>query len=74
MRWVDHVACTEKRRGAYRVYVGKPAGKRSLGNHRYRWQYNIKMGIQEVGWRDVGWIDLAQNRALVNALMNIRDA
>jgi hypothetical protein len=65
MRLAGHVACMENRRGAYRVFVGKPEGKRSLGKHRHRWQDNIKMDIQEVGWGDMDWIDLAQNRALV---------
>ena len=48
MRLAGHVACTEKGKDAYRVHVGKPAGKGSLGNHRHRWQDNIKMGIQEL--------------------------
>jgi len=34
------------------------------------------MGLQEVGWGGMDWIDLAQNRdrwrALVNAAMNLR--
>jgi hypothetical protein len=28
MRWAEHVARLEKRKGAYRVLVGKPQGKR----------------------------------------------
>ena len=36
------------RRVVYRVLVGKPEGKRSLGELRRRWEYNIKMDIQEV--------------------------
>jgi hypothetical protein len=44
-----------------------------LGRPRCRWEYNIKIDLQEVRWR-MGWIDLAQNRlqALVNAVMNLR--
>jgi hypothetical protein len=64
----------EKRRGTYRVFVGKPEGKRSLGKHRHIWQDNIKMDIQEVEWGDMYWTDLAQNRALVNAVTNLRVA
>ena len=30
MRWADHVACKGERRGAYRVFVGRPGGKRPL--------------------------------------------
>jgi hypothetical protein len=39
--------------------VGKLEGKRSLGRPRRRWDVNIKMDIQEVGWRGMDWIDLA---------------
>ena len=37
-----------ERRGVYRVLVGKPEGKRPLGRPRRRWEYNIKMDLQEV--------------------------
>jgi len=38
-------------RGAYRVLEGKPEGKKPLGRPRHRWEDNIKMNLQEVGWR-----------------------
>jgi hypothetical protein len=38
------------RRGAYRILVGRPEGKRSLGKPRRRWENNIKMYLREVGW------------------------
>jgi hypothetical protein len=37
-------------RGVYRVLVGKPVGKRPLGRPRRRWEYNIKMDLQELGY------------------------
>ena len=37
-------------RGVRRVLVGKPEGKRPLGRPRHRWEDNIKMDVQEVGW------------------------
>jgi hypothetical protein len=37
-------------RGAYRVLVGRPEGRRPLGRPRCRWKDNIKMYLQEVGW------------------------
>ena len=37
-------------RGSYRVLVGKAEGKRPLGRPRRRWEDNIKMDLQEVGW------------------------
>jgi hypothetical protein len=63
-------------RGVYRVLVGKPERKRPLGRPRFRWEDNIKMHLQEVGCRGMGWIELAQDRdrwrGLVNAVMNLR--
>ena len=50
MRWVGHVARMGERRGAFRVLVGKPEGKRPLGRPRRRWEDNIRMDPQEVGW------------------------
>jgi len=49
MRWVGHIARMGKRRGVYRVLVGKPEGKRPLRRHRHKWEDNIKMDLQEVG-------------------------
>jgi hypothetical protein len=40
----------EERRGAYGALVGKPEGRRQLGRPRRRWEDNIKMDLQEVGW------------------------
>jgi hypothetical protein len=37
-----------ERRGAYRVLVGKPEGKRQLERPRRRWDDNIKMYLREV--------------------------
>jgi len=47
MRWVGHVARMGKRRGLYRVLVGKPGGKRPLRRHRHRWEDNIKMDLRK---------------------------
>jgi hypothetical protein len=49
MRWVEHVAHMEERRGTYKVLVGKPVRKRSLVRPMQRWVDNIKMDLQEVG-------------------------
>jgi hypothetical protein len=66
----------EQRRGVYRVLVGKPEGKRPLRRPRCRWEDNIKMDLQDVGFGGVDWIELAQNRerrlALVIAVMSLR--
>jgi len=49
MRWAGHVAGIKETRGAYRVLVGKPLGKRPLERPRRRWEDNIKTDLQEVG-------------------------
>jgi len=62
-------------RGIYRVSVGKPEGKRSLGRPRRKWEDNIKLDLQEVGCESMDWIDVDQGRdrcrALVNAVMSL---
>jgi hypothetical protein len=58
-----------EKRNAYRLLEGK----RPLGRW---WVDNIMMDLGEVGWGDVDWIDLAQDRnrwrALVNSVLNLR--
>ena len=54
---LENVARMGERRGVYRVLVGKPTGKRSLGRPRRRWEDNIKMDLMEVGFGGVDWID-----------------
>jgi hypothetical protein len=65
-----------ERRGAYRALMGKPEGRRPLGRPRRRWGNNIKMDLREVGWGDMDWINLAQDRDrwrdLVNVAMNFQ--
>jgi hypothetical protein len=51
-----------EKRNAYRILVRKPEGKRPLGRPRSREVKNIKMDLQELGWDDMNWIDLAQDR------------
>jgi hypothetical protein len=47
------------KRNAYRILVGKPEGKRSLGRPRHRWVDNTEMHLIEIGWGGKDWIDLA---------------
>jgi hypothetical protein len=53
MRWAEHVAHMGEKRGAYRILVGR----RPLGRPRCRWEDNIKMDLQEVGWGE--WTGLS---------------
>ena len=45
MGWAEHVGRMGERRGEYRVFVGKPDRKRTLGRARSRWEDNIKMDL-----------------------------
>ena len=49
LRWAGHLARMEQFRNAFRVLVGKPESKRTLGRPRLRWEDNIKMDLREVG-------------------------
>jgi hypothetical protein len=76
MRWAGNVARMGQKRNVYRLFVGKPEGKRPLGRPRRRWVDNIKVDLLEIGWGGVDWIGLAQDRdkwrALVKAVINLR--
>jgi hypothetical protein len=65
-----------EKRDAYRLLVGKPERRRPIGIPRRRWLDNIRMDLVEVGWGDVDWIRLAQDRdkwrALVNSVLDLR--
>jgi hypothetical protein len=51
------------------VLVGKPKGNRPLRRAMCRWDDNLKMHLQEMGWGGVDWIDLAQDRDRWQALV-----
>jgi len=65
-----------ERRGADRVFIGGPEGKRRLRAPRHRSKNNIKMDLQEVGWRGMYSIVVGQRRsrwrAVVSVVMNRR--
>jgi hypothetical protein len=70
MRWAGHIARMGEKWNAYRLLVGKPKGRMSLGRPRHRWLDNIRMDLVEVGRGDVDWIGLAQDRDRWRALVN----
>jgi hypothetical protein len=76
IRWAGRVARMGEGRGAYRVLIGRPEGKRPLGRPRRKWEDNIKMDLGEIGIDGANWIHLVQDRvrwrAFVNRVMNLR--
>jgi hypothetical protein len=65
-----------EKNNAYRLLAGKPEGRRRLGKPRRRSLDNITMDLAEVGWGDVDWIGLAEDRdrwgALVSSVLNLQ--
>jgi hypothetical protein len=51
-----------KQKKVYSVLVGKPERKRPLGIPRRGWEDGIRMDLREIGWENVEWIQLAQDR------------
>jgi hypothetical protein len=76
MRLAGRVARMGEKRNVYRLLMGKPEGRRPLGRPRRRWLDNIRMDLVEVGWGDVDWIGLVQDRdrwrVLVDSVLNLR--
>ena len=56
--------------------MGKSEGKRPLRRPRRRWEDNIKMDLQKVGYGGMDCMELAQYRerwrAILNVVMNLR--
>ena len=74
LRWAGHVARMGEDRAVQRVLVGTPEGKRPFGRPRRRWKDNIKMDLQEVGGGRGDWMELAQDRDRLWALVGtVRD-
>jgi hypothetical protein len=63
MRWERHVTRMGEKRGGYRILVGRPEGRQPLGRPRCRWEDNIKMDLQGVGWgawTGLSWLRIGQ--------------
>jgi hypothetical protein len=70
-----HVARGGEGKRIHNLEGKKPEGQTALAKPRRRWEQNIKMDLQDLGW-GMDWIDLAEvvNRwsAVVNEVMNLR--
>ena len=62
MMWTGHVARMGEDKSVYRILVRKPEGKRPLGRPRSKREGNIKMHLQEVGYKRMDCIEVAQDR------------
>ena len=75
LKFVGLVARMEEGRSAFKMLIGKSAGKRLLERHRRMWDDNIKIDLKEICIKTRNWVDSAQDgdylRALVNAVFNL---
>jgi hypothetical protein len=68
MRWAGHVARMGETKNAYRILVGKPEGKRSLGRPRRRWVDNIKRILERqdgLEWTGSNWLRIGTSGRLL---------
>jgi hypothetical protein len=54
-----------EKRDAYRILLGRPEGRRPLGKPRHRWEDNIKMDLQDVGWGGMDWLRIGTGGGLL---------
>jgi hypothetical protein len=62
MRWAGHVSCIGELRNVHTILVRKREGRRPFGRSRRRWEDYMEMALKEMGYEDVDWIHMAQNR------------
>ena len=56
----------EENMRAFKIFTGTPAVKRS----RRRWEDNIRMNLKEISINTMNWVDLAEDRNYLRALVN----
>ena len=73
LRWTEHVVRMEEGSSAFKILTGKPAGNRSQGRPKLRWEDNIIIDLKGIVVNRRNWIDSAQEsgdlRAFVNATL-----
>jgi hypothetical protein len=65
MRWERHVARMGEKRITYRILVGKPEGKRSLGRPRRRRGDTIKIDLRGMVWNGSIWLMIGTSGGLL---------
>jgi hypothetical protein len=71
VRVIKYVVCMAEGRGAYRVLVGRPEGKRPLVRPRCSWEDKTKMDLRDIGIHGANWIQLVQDRVQWCAFVSI---
>ena len=59
-----------KGRNAFKILTRKPIEKRHLGMPRRRWEDNIRMDLEEIGFNTRNWVDSPPDRDYWRAVMN----
>ena len=76
LRWAGHVTRMGNERGAWKLLVGNPEGKRPVGRPRMSWESSINHDLREVDYTGDDWKTLAEDRevwrAYAHAAMNLR--
>jgi hypothetical protein len=70
LRWTNHIARMEEGRNSFKILIGNPTGKRTLGRPWRRWEDNIRMDLEEIGINAGNWVDSAQDGDYWTALVN----
>ena len=61
MRWTGHLARMGEGRGAYRLSMGKPEGKRPLGRPGRKWEHKM----YGVAWSGLIWLTIQASDGLL---------
>jgi len=62
VRWAGHIAHMGDIRNSYKIFVGKPEGRRPLGRPRCMWEDNTEMDLRNIGYKGVNFTHQAEDR------------
>ena len=69
LRWAGQVTRMGNERGALKLLVGKPEGKRPVGRLRMSWENNINHDLREVDYTWDDWKTIAEDREVWRAVI-----